>query len=88
MSSRFAADSPLEELYWPRIFAIGAGYHRYFSHHAYSTSRAASAVYGYRLPLRDRKFADSPLEGAVTSELVSEVKSRSSQKSGFQRVFG
>jgi len=62
MSSRFAADSPLEELYWPRIFAIGAGYHRYFSHHAYSTSRAAGAVYGYRLPLRDRKFADSLLE--------------------------
>ena len=23
-------------LYWLRIFAIGAGYHRYFSHHAYS----------------------------------------------------
>ena len=37
---------------------------------------------------RNRKFVDSPLEGAVTSELVSEVKSRSSQKSGFQRVFG
>ena len=27
-------------LYWTRIFAIGAGYHRYFSHRAYSTSRA------------------------------------------------
>jgi stearoyl-CoA desaturase (delta-9 desaturase) len=27
-------------LYWIRIFAIGAGYHRYFSHRAYSTSRA------------------------------------------------
>ena len=26
-------------LYWVRIFAIGAGYHRYFSHRAYSTSR-------------------------------------------------
>ncbi|MBX6426993.1 MAG: fatty acid desaturase [Variibacter sp.] len=26
-------------LYWIRIFAIGAGYHRYFSHRAYSTSR-------------------------------------------------
>ena len=26
-------------LYWGRIFAIGAGYHRYFSHRAYSTSR-------------------------------------------------
>src|SRR4029078_13066416 len=26
-------------LYWSRIFAIGAGYHRYFSHRAYSTSR-------------------------------------------------
>jgi stearoyl-CoA desaturase (Delta-9 desaturase) len=27
-------------LYWLRIFAIGAGYHRYFSHRAYRTSRA------------------------------------------------
>ena len=27
-------------LYWLRIFAISAGYHRYFSHRAYSTSRA------------------------------------------------
>src|SRR5215470_862689 len=27
-------------LYWMRIFAIGAGYHRYFSHRAYATSRA------------------------------------------------
>ena len=26
--------------YWLRIFAIGAGYHRYFSHRTYSTSRA------------------------------------------------
>jgi stearoyl-CoA desaturase (delta-9 desaturase) len=28
-------------LYWLRIFAIGAGYHRYFSHRAYTTSRIA-----------------------------------------------
>jgi stearoyl-CoA desaturase (delta-9 desaturase) len=27
-------------LYWLRIFAIGAGYHRYFSHRGYRTSRA------------------------------------------------
>src|SRR5512139_2334305 len=26
-------------LYWLRIFAIGAGYHRYFAHRAYATSR-------------------------------------------------
>jgi stearoyl-CoA desaturase (delta-9 desaturase) len=26
-------------LYWGRIFAIGAGYHRYFAHRAYSTGR-------------------------------------------------
>jgi stearoyl-CoA desaturase (Delta-9 desaturase) len=26
-------------LYWLRIFAIGAGYHRYFSHRAYATGR-------------------------------------------------
>ena len=31
-------------LYWLRIFAIGAGYHRYFSHRAYATSRLAQFV--------------------------------------------
>jgi stearoyl-CoA desaturase (Delta-9 desaturase) len=31
-------------LYWLRIFAIGAGYHRYFSHRAYATGRAAQFV--------------------------------------------
>src|SRR6266700_3975065 len=31
-------------LYWLRIFAIGAGYHRYFSHRAYSTSRAFQLI--------------------------------------------
>jgi stearoyl-CoA desaturase (Delta-9 desaturase) len=31
-------------LYWFRIFAIGAGYHRYFAHKAYSTSRAFQFV--------------------------------------------
>src|SRR6185437_10513078 len=31
-------------LYWLRIFAIGAGYHRYFSHRAYSTSRVLQFV--------------------------------------------
>jgi stearoyl-CoA desaturase (Delta-9 desaturase) len=31
-------------LYWVRIFAIGAGYHRYFSHRSYSTSRAFQFV--------------------------------------------
>jgi stearoyl-CoA desaturase (Delta-9 desaturase) len=31
-------------LYWVRIFAIGAGYHRYFSHRAYATSRAFQFV--------------------------------------------
>jgi len=31
-------------LYWVRIFAIGAGYHRYFSHRAYETSRAFQFV--------------------------------------------
>ena len=29
-------------LYWLRMFAITGGYHRYFSHRAYSTSRAIS----------------------------------------------
>src|SRR5215471_13293774 len=31
-------------LYWVRIFAIGAGYHRYFAHRAYLTSRAFQFV--------------------------------------------
>ena len=31
-------------LYWLRIFAIGAGYHRYFSHRSYATGRAAQFV--------------------------------------------
>lgn len=31
-------------LYWLRIFGIGAGYHRYFAHRAYSTSRAFQLV--------------------------------------------
>jgi stearoyl-CoA desaturase (Delta-9 desaturase) len=31
-------------LYWVRIFVIGAGYHRYFSHRAYSTSRTFQFV--------------------------------------------
>jgi stearoyl-CoA desaturase (Delta-9 desaturase) len=31
-------------LYWLRIFAIGAGYHRYFSHRAYETSRVFQFV--------------------------------------------
>src|SRR6267143_4752385 len=31
-------------LYWLRIFAIGAGYHRYFAHRAYATSRVAQFV--------------------------------------------
>src|SRR5580700_4251402 len=31
-------------LYWLRIFAIGAGYHRYFSHRAYATTRAFQLV--------------------------------------------
>jgi stearoyl-CoA desaturase (delta-9 desaturase) len=31
-------------LYWVRIFAIGAGYHRYFAHRAYATSRAFQTI--------------------------------------------
>ncbi len=31
-------------LYWLRIFAIGAGYHRYFSHRAYATNRVFQFV--------------------------------------------
>jgi stearoyl-CoA desaturase (delta-9 desaturase) len=31
-------------LYWLRIFGIGAGYHRYFSHRSYATSRAFQFV--------------------------------------------
>ncbi len=34
-------------LYWLRIFAIGAGYHRYFAHRAYSTSRIFQFVLAF-----------------------------------------
>jgi stearoyl-CoA desaturase (Delta-9 desaturase) len=34
-------------LYWLRIFAIGAGYHRYFSHRAYTTSRVFQFVLAF-----------------------------------------
>jgi stearoyl-CoA desaturase (Delta-9 desaturase) len=34
-------------LYWLRIFAIGAGYHRYFSHRAYRTSRLFQFVLAF-----------------------------------------
>ncbi|HLJ70624.1 MAG TPA: fatty acid desaturase [Roseiarcus sp.] len=34
-------------LYWIRIFAIGAGYHRYFSHRAYETSRIFQFVLAF-----------------------------------------
>jgi len=34
-------------LYWSRMFAIGAGYHRYFSHRAYCTSRVFQFLLGF-----------------------------------------
>jgi stearoyl-CoA desaturase (Delta-9 desaturase) len=34
-------------LYWLRIFAIGAGYHRYFSHRAFATSRVFQFVLAF-----------------------------------------
>jgi stearoyl-CoA desaturase (Delta-9 desaturase) len=34
-------------LYWLRIFAIGAGYHRYFSHRAFATSRVAQFILAF-----------------------------------------
>jgi stearoyl-CoA desaturase (delta-9 desaturase) len=34
-------------LYWVRIFAIGAGYHRYFSHRAYATGRVFQFVLAF-----------------------------------------
>jgi stearoyl-CoA desaturase (Delta-9 desaturase) len=34
-------------LYWLRIFSIGAGYHRYFSHRAYATSRIAQFILAF-----------------------------------------
>jgi stearoyl-CoA desaturase (delta-9 desaturase) len=34
-------------LYWLRMFAIGAGYHRYFSHRAYSTSRVYQFILAF-----------------------------------------
>jgi stearoyl-CoA desaturase (Delta-9 desaturase) len=34
-------------LYWGRIFAIGAGYHRYFSHRAYATGRVFQFIFAF-----------------------------------------
>jgi stearoyl-CoA desaturase (delta-9 desaturase) len=34
-------------LYWGRLFAIGAGYHRYFSHRSYATSRAFQFILAF-----------------------------------------
>ncbi|HEY8384457.1 MAG TPA: acyl-CoA desaturase [Microvirga sp.] len=34
-------------LYWIRMFAIGAGYHRYFSHRAYSTGRVFQFILAF-----------------------------------------
>jgi stearoyl-CoA desaturase (delta-9 desaturase) len=34
-------------MYWLRIFAIGAGYHRYFSHRAYATGRIFQLVLAF-----------------------------------------
>ena len=34
-------------LYWLRIFSIGAGYHRYFAHRAYSTSRVFQFILAF-----------------------------------------
>jgi len=34
-------------LYWLRMFAIGAGYHRYFSHRAYTTSRTFQFILAF-----------------------------------------
>lgn len=34
-------------LYWLRIFAIGAGYHRYFSHRAYATGRVFQFILAF-----------------------------------------
>ena len=42
-------------LYWLRIFAIGAGYHRYFSHRAYSTSRAFQFILAVRAEHRSEE---------------------------------
>ena len=44
-------------LYWLRIFAIGAGYHRYFSHRAYETSRVFQFVLAVARADRRRKRA-------------------------------
>jgi stearoyl-CoA desaturase (delta-9 desaturase) len=63
-------------LYWVRIFAIGAGYHRYFSHRAFSTSRAFQFVLAFlaqtsaqnsvlwwaALHRRHHLYSDTPLD--------------------------
>lgn len=44
-------------LYWLRIFFIGAGYHRYFSHKAYSTSRVFQFVLAFMAQTTTQKSA-------------------------------
>ena len=54
-------------LYWLRIFAIGAGYHRYFSHRSYSTSRAFQFVLAFcPRPPRKRASSGGPPSTAIT----------------------
>src|SRR6476660_9114538 len=42
-------------LYWLRIFAIGAGYHRYFSPRVHLTSRGFQFVPAFRFPAPSQK---------------------------------
>ena len=54
-------------LYWLRIFAIGAGYHRYFSHRAYSTSRAFQFLLALAPRVRRKKaFCGGPQNTGIT----------------------
>ena len=60
-------------LYWLRIFAIGAGHHRYFSHRAYRTSRVFQFILAFLSQSSAQKSQHSWC--APTSSIRHHVKS-------------
>ena len=63
-------------LYWVRMFAIGAGYHRYFSHRAYSTGRAFQFILAF-LAQRRRKACCGGLLSTGTTTCMLTLKKMS-----------
>ena len=62
-----------------RARAVGSTAREHVIHDACPGERPSPTETNAAPPLRDRKFADSLLEGRVTSELVSESEARKNQ---------